>query len=203
VRLSSPSWMSTYRINVRMVDRCRVGRVFLAGDAAHVHSPAGGLGMNTGILDAYNLGWELASVLGGANESLLDTYQEERLPVAAWTLASSSDALRRVAEQFTDEGSRGIAAGAGNDANQLASDYLFSSLSVRAAGAVGGPDPGQRAPDAPRRDRHGRPVRLFEVFSGPRFTLLGFGAGCTRSLERIHARYADAVSCRLVGRPGE
>ena len=64
-----------------MVDRYRVGRVLLAGDAAHVHSPAGGQGMNTGIQDAYNLGWKLAFVMGGAPDWVLDTYEEERLPV--------------------------------------------------------------------------------------------------------------------------
>lgn len=63
VRLSAPTWLSTWHVNVRMVDRFRDGRVFLAGDAAHVHPPAGGLGMNTGIQDAYNLGWKLALVL--------------------------------------------------------------------------------------------------------------------------------------------
>jgi 2-polyprenyl-6-methoxyphenol hydroxylase-like FAD-dependent oxidoreductase len=63
VRLSDPSWLSLYRINVAMVDRYRIGRVFLAGDAAHVHSPGGGQGMNSGIQDAYNLGWKLAVVL--------------------------------------------------------------------------------------------------------------------------------------------
>ncbi len=66
-----------------MVDRYRSGRVFVAGDAAHVHSPAGGQGMNMGIQDAYNLGWKLALVLRGrADDHLLDTYEQERLPVA-------------------------------------------------------------------------------------------------------------------------
>src|SRR5262249_25427850 len=63
IRLHNPTWLSLYRANVRMVDRYRVGRAFLAGDAAHVHSPAGGQGMNTGIQDAYNLGWKLERVL--------------------------------------------------------------------------------------------------------------------------------------------
>jgi 2-polyprenyl-6-methoxyphenol hydroxylase-like FAD-dependent oxidoreductase len=79
IRLHDASWLSLYRANVRMVDRYRVGRVFLAGDAAHVHSPAGGQGMNTGMQDAYNLGWKLPAVLAGAPAALLDTYEEERL----------------------------------------------------------------------------------------------------------------------------
>lgn len=69
-----------------MVGRYRIGRVFFAGDAAHVHPPAGGQGLNTGIQDAYNLGWKLASVLRGGAESLLETYEVERLPIAAAVL---------------------------------------------------------------------------------------------------------------------
>ncbi|MCC3772970.1 FAD-dependent monooxygenase, partial [Streptomyces sp. UNOC14_S4] len=99
LRLTNPGWLSTYRVNVRMADRFRVGRVFLAGDAAHIHSIAGGLGMNTGIQDGYNLGWKLALVASGrAGEELLDTYEEERLPVAAWTLQLTSERLRAVRE---------------------------------------------------------------------------------------------------------
>jgi 2-polyprenyl-6-methoxyphenol hydroxylase-like FAD-dependent oxidoreductase len=82
LRISNPSWISEFRIHCRMVDRYRAGRVFLAGDAAHAHSPTGGQGIVTGILDATNLAWKLACVIGGAPESLLDTYQEERLPKA-------------------------------------------------------------------------------------------------------------------------
>jgi 2-polyprenyl-6-methoxyphenol hydroxylase-like FAD-dependent oxidoreductase len=66
IRLYDATWLSLYRANVRMVGRYRVHRVFLAGDAAHVHSPAGGQGMNTGIQDAYNLSWKLDLILAGA-----------------------------------------------------------------------------------------------------------------------------------------
>ena len=79
------TWMSLYRTNIRMVDRFRDGRVFLAGDAAHVHSPAGAQGMNTGIQDAYNLGWKLAM------ETQLDTYESERKPVAEWLLGLTTE----------------------------------------------------------------------------------------------------------------
>jgi len=198
VRLANASWLSTYRVNVRMVDRLRVGRVLLAGDAAHVHSPAGGLGMNTGIQDSYNLGWKLAAVLSGADEAVLDTYQEERLPVAAWTLATSSDGLRRIAEQFGAADSRGIAAGA-DHGHQLAIGYRFSSLSTRSVGVLGGPEPGDRAPDALCRDAAGGPVRLFDVYRGPHFTVLGFGAGCAGALARLGRRFPGPVRCRLVG----
>ncbi|MGC7532179.1 FAD-dependent monooxygenase, partial [Pandoraea pneumonica] len=74
----------------RVVDRYRVGRVFVAGDAAHIHSPAGGQGMNTGLQDAANLAWKLAAVLkGDAGDALLDSYEAERLPVAHHVLELS------------------------------------------------------------------------------------------------------------------
>jgi len=100
--LHHATWLSLYRANVRMVDRYRVGRVFLAGDAAHVHSTAGGQGMNTGMQDAYNLGWKLCAALSGAPASLLDTYEEERLPVAAWLLGASSKLHRQVTRSNAD-----------------------------------------------------------------------------------------------------
>ncbi len=82
VKLSNPIWATRYRIHHRGVDKYRVGRVFVTGDAAHIHSPAGGQGMNTGLQDAANLAWKLALVLKGqAPSSLLDTYHSERWPV--------------------------------------------------------------------------------------------------------------------------
>jgi 2-polyprenyl-6-methoxyphenol hydroxylase-like FAD-dependent oxidoreductase len=93
--LSNPTWMSNFTINRRMVDRYRVGRAFLAGDAAHVHSPFGAQGMNTGIQDAFNLAWKLALVVQGeASARLLDTYEEERLPVARRVLAQTDTNTR-------------------------------------------------------------------------------------------------------------
>jgi 2-polyprenyl-6-methoxyphenol hydroxylase-like FAD-dependent oxidoreductase len=80
--LSNPTWISEFRINCRLVDQYRLGRVLLAGDAAHIHSPTGGQGITTGIQDATNLAWKLGRVLRGAPERLLDTYQEERRPKA-------------------------------------------------------------------------------------------------------------------------
>lgn len=82
-KLSNPRWLAWFRIHRRAVKTYRTGRIFLAGDAAHIHSPAGGQGMNTGIQDAYNLSWKLALVESqAASAALLDTYQEERHPVA-------------------------------------------------------------------------------------------------------------------------
>ncbi|RSS73962.1 FAD-dependent oxidoreductase [Streptomyces sp. WAC06614] len=103
IRLTDPTWMSTWRVNVRMADRLREGRAFLAGDAAHVHPIAGGFGMNTGIGDAA----ALARSLSG--EVPLDAYEAERLPVAAHVLADTSARMRRVEEAVRTPG-RGIEA---------------------------------------------------------------------------------------------
>jgi len=81
MRIHSPRWTSMFRVNTRRVAQMRHGRIFLAGDSAHVHSPAGGQGMNEGIQDALNLSWKLAAVLDhGASDALLDTYDSERQP---------------------------------------------------------------------------------------------------------------------------
>jgi 2-polyprenyl-6-methoxyphenol hydroxylase-like FAD-dependent oxidoreductase len=90
-----PRWMSRFHSEERQVERYRVGRVFLAGDAAHVHSPAGGMGMNTGLQDAANLGWKLAAaVQGRGDDRLLDTYHNERHPVGEMVLRMSGGLLR-------------------------------------------------------------------------------------------------------------
>ncbi|MET0254462.1 MAG: FAD-dependent oxidoreductase [Luteibacter sp.] len=83
VSIDKVNWFSTYRVHHRVADRFRRGRAFIAGDAGHVHSPAGGQGMNTGIGDAINLAWKLAAVIrGDSDDALLDTYEAERLPFA-------------------------------------------------------------------------------------------------------------------------
>ena len=87
VEFETVNWFATYKLHHRGVDHFAEGRVFLAGDSAHIHSPAGGQGMNTGLQDSYNLCWKLAIVLNGkARPTLLDTYNEERLPFARWLL---------------------------------------------------------------------------------------------------------------------
>ncbi|MEV5375771.1 FAD-dependent monooxygenase [Streptomyces nondiastaticus] len=190
IRLSDPTWFSAYRINVRMADRLRTGRVFLAGDAAHVHSIAGGLGMNTGIQDAFNLGWKLAYVVRGlASPGLLDTYEEERLPVAAWTLGLTEERLRAVTEGVKRAGV-GTEAVITDDVTTLGVGYGWSSL------AWGGAKAGERAPDGPCGDG-----RLFDVFAGPHFTLLGFGRGSAQALAEAGEKCADRLRTRLVDDP--
>ncbi|MET9418519.1 FAD-dependent monooxygenase [Streptomyces klenkii] len=190
IRLSDPTWFSVYRINVRMADRFRAGRVLLAGDAAHVHSIAGGLGMNTGIQDAFNLGWKLAYVVRGlASPGLLDTYEEERLPVAAWTLGLTEERLRAVTEGVRQAGV-GTEAVVTDDVTTLGVGYGWSSL------AWGGAKAGERAPDGPCGDG-----RLFDVFAGPHFTLLGFGRGSAQALAEAGEKCADRLRTRLVDDP--
>ncbi|MEV0126436.1 FAD-dependent monooxygenase [Streptomyces sp. NPDC050703] len=153
-------WVSAFRPRAALADRFREGRVFLAGDAAHVHSPAGGQGLNTSVQDAYNLGWKLGAVLRhGAPEALLDTYEEERLPNAAHMLGLSTRVHR-------GEARRGAAT------RQLGIGYRESSLAVDAR--TGLPEEalraGDRAPDGP----YGAGT-LFDAFRGPHFTLLAVG----------------------------
>ncbi len=90
------SWKSRFHCDERQVAQYRHGRVFLAGDAAHVHSPMGGQGMNTGIQDAANLAWKLDAVLGGADDRLLDTYHDERHPIGKRVLVQSGLIARAV-----------------------------------------------------------------------------------------------------------
>jgi 2-polyprenyl-6-methoxyphenol hydroxylase-like FAD-dependent oxidoreductase len=91
------TWFSTYRIHHRRAERFRDRRCFLLGDAAHIHSPVGAQGMNTGLQDAYNLAWKLALVVSGhAGESLLDSYEDERIPVARKLLSTTDRAFSLV-----------------------------------------------------------------------------------------------------------
>jgi hypothetical protein len=164
-----------------MVDRYRVGRVFLAGDAAHVHSPAGAMGMNTGIQDAYNLGWKLEASLNGAKESLLDSYEQERLPIAASLLGIST---KLHSHTFSDRQFR-----RGEEVFQLGLNYRSSSLSLQKDSPSTLLKAGDRAPDAPLHDHVGNPVRLFEIFRGPRFTLLSLGVHDFPGLNQVCEKF--------------
>jgi 2-polyprenyl-6-methoxyphenol hydroxylase-like FAD-dependent oxidoreductase len=202
VRLHDATWLSTYRVNVRMAERFRAGRAFLAGDAAHVHSIAGGLGMNTGIQDAYNLGWKLALVLAGdATPALLDSYEAERLPIAAWTLSVSSERQRAViaAARAMDGG---VDAGLTSDTTQLGLHYRWSAL-AGGGEATGALRSGDRAPDARCHTRDGVEARLFDVFRGAHATLLGFGARTASPLAEIGAAHGRRVRTCVILQPGE
>ncbi|MEV7844125.1 FAD-dependent oxidoreductase [Streptomyces cyaneofuscatus] len=209
--LTRAELLSTYRVNVRMADRYRVGRVLLAGDAAHVHAIAGGLGMNTGIQDAFNLGWKLGQVLTGqADAGLLDTYEEERLPVAAWTLDLTSDRLRATLEAIREPGGN-LSSAMTPETAGLGIGYRWSSLAGTKAGTEAGkaPDapataphpgnrsPGDRAPDAPCRDAAtGERTHLYGTFAGPHTTVLGFGPASAAVLREVAAAYGEGPGVR-------
>jgi len=163
--IDSVSWASAYNMNARLAERYRIGRVFLAGDAAHIHPPTGGQGLNTSVQDSYNLGWKLASVLKGAPDSLLDSYEEERRPVAAEMLGLTTKLL--------DAAKRGDMR-RGREVQQLDIGYPESSLALETPERCGGVLAGDRAPDAPIRSAAGQPVRLFELLRGPHWTLIGY-----------------------------
>ncbi|RUP46197.1 FAD binding domain-containing protein [Jimgerdemannia flammicorona] len=102
VSISNPSWITTFRINERMVNGLRRGRTFVAGDAAHCHSPIGGQGLNTGVQDAHNLGWKLAFVVQGKvrdAELLLDSYNAEREPIGNNVVNATSYLTRIISQQ--------------------------------------------------------------------------------------------------------
>ncbi len=102
MQLSDPHWFAGFHFHGRLAERYRVGRVFLAGDAAHIHSPVGGQGMNTGIQDAFNLAWKLALVdRGRARPALLDSYERERKPVAANVVSRTDRATKTVFRTMT------------------------------------------------------------------------------------------------------
>ncbi|MEV7248976.1 FAD-dependent oxidoreductase [Streptomyces cyaneofuscatus] len=200
--LTRAELLSTYRVNVRMADRYRVGRVLLAGDAAHVHAIAGGLGMNTGIQDAFNLGWKLGQVLAGqADAGLLDTYEEERLPVAAWTLDLTSDRLRATLEAIREPGGN-LSSAMTPETAGLGIGYRWSSLAGTEAGKAPdapatGPHPGDRAPDAPCRDAAtGERTHLYGTFAGPHTTVLGFGPASAAVLREVAATYGEGPGVR-------
>jgi 2-polyprenyl-6-methoxyphenol hydroxylase-like FAD-dependent oxidoreductase len=159
-RISDMSWISLFRPNVRMVSQFRKGRVFLVGDAAHIHTPAGAQGLNTSIQDAYNLGWKLGRVItGAADAGLLDTYEEERLPIAAAVLRRSDELYKEVVKQDGKEDRN-------EDDGQLTLNYRGSSL-CGPANAETRLQPGDRMPNILLRSPSGAALNLFDLMRGP------------------------------------
>jgi 2-polyprenyl-6-methoxyphenol hydroxylase-like FAD-dependent oxidoreductase len=184
IQLYDPTWLSSFKVNIRMVDRSVIGRVCIAGDAAHVHSPTGGQGMNTGIQDAYNLGWKLGLVLRGTNARLVETYQEERLPVAASVLKLTTKLLDKFLSLQRSLPS-------GSDRFQLSLNYRESSLSEQATSLQLPLQAGDRASDAPLQDGKGVRIRLFDLFRGPHFSLLYTGDIPMDELIQLTDKYRD------------
>ncbi len=169
---SDLTWSSTYRISMRLAATYRVGRAFLAGDAAHIHPPTGGQGMNTGIQDAYNLAWKLGLVLAGrAGETLLESYDAERRTEGANVLARTIAATQGLGQRREKP-------------NRLADTQLLvayeESPIVRDSIGIGEPLPeaapraGQRAPEATGLARRnvGHPLRMFDLLRGTEHVLV-------------------------------
>ncbi|MCC6143612.1 MAG: FAD-dependent monooxygenase, partial [Candidatus Hydrogenedentes bacterium] len=184
-RIVDSIWMSRFRISRRIISQFRTGPIFFAGDAAHVHSPAGGQGMNTGIQDAVNLAWKLAAVLSReAPDRLLDSYETERRPVAEAVL-KATDRLTRAAT---------VQLGAAQWARTAAAHLMLRSKRLQRyalqrlaeltvcypasplnfEGGVG-PRPGQRAPDGCVEPASApSPTRLYDCFHPTHWQLLAF-----------------------------
>lgn len=152
--VDSPTWASKFTIQQRAVPAMHVGRCFVSGDAAHVHSPASGQGLNTGIQDAYNLAWKLAMVLHGhADTTLLDTYDAERVPIGQALLASTGEVMNTVMVDPADntQGSTGSVDSHRDFQRQLIRNmsglgisYPESPLTVPGEEQGAGPRPGER-----------------------------------------------------------
>lgn len=189
IRASDPVWLSSFSINERKVSDFRSDRVFLAGDAAHVHSPAGGQGMNTGMQDACNLAWKLALVSQGicVPEPLLGSYSAERSAIAELVLeatgkATSLAVMRGGIKQSIRNHVASMIFGfapvkhtMANLLSEVAVAYSHSPLNAQSAHMRGGPEPGKRAP-----------IRVDEpaVGSGntPRFALFAEDTSAARML---------------------
>jgi 2-polyprenyl-6-methoxyphenol hydroxylase-like FAD-dependent oxidoreductase len=214
VRLRDPVWRTYFGLQHRHATRYQAGPVFLAGDAAHVHSPAGAQGMNTGIQDAWNLGWKLALVCRGtANEALPDSYDAERRPVGgfvvrftdrAFSVATSTNplvrALRtRLVPRVLPLGlrfDRAVAYGF-RTVSQLNIGYRHSPAAEEGRPALRrGPRAGDRLPDA-RITRDGQECWLGAALVGPSFHLVLFGQvgdWHPSQLTALHQRFPDTLA---------
>jgi 2-polyprenyl-6-methoxyphenol hydroxylase-like FAD-dependent oxidoreductase len=177
LRLHDVTWTSVFRPNIRIVEHYRAGRVFVAGDAAHVHTPAGAQGLNTGVQDAYNLGWKLGQVIAGAPDCLLDTYETERRPVAARVLGRSTELYDGLDQRRLASLKRG------DEERQIGLSYHGGPLAPAESPATKTLRVGDRAPDAPCTGPG--VLRLFDVYKGPHFTLLAFGPNAVEALPKL------------------
>lgn len=217
VAVSDPVWTSAFRIQHRVAAAYRSGPVFLAGDAAHVHSPAGAQGMNTGIQDAVALGWRLSLVCRGAPATLLDSYEAERRPVGefvvrftdrAFTVATSAHpVVRAVRAHLVPRvlplvlGSRRGRRIAFRTVSQLGIRYRRSPGVQPAGRWRRGPRPGDRLPDG-RVLMAGAETWLHEALSAPTFHLLLCGAGAGRedgAAEELRRRFAPWLAVHRLG----
>jgi len=181
-KIKGAEWLTPFHVNDRQAKHYRVGSVFLAGDASHIHSPVGGQGMNTGIQDVANLGWKLAAVARGANETLLDSYEEERGEVGkallrfterGLKLATTSnpmvermrDMLAPLLTMLDPVQHRAV-----GFISETAIEYRSSSI-VHDYGGDGHLRAGDRVPDLPLN--HGKETSLLKGWTVPRHRVFG------------------------------
>lgn len=216
VAVQEALWTSTFRIHRRLASTYRRGRILLAGDAAHIHSPFGGQGMNTGLGDAENLAWKLALVATGrAKDALLDTYQAERRPIAQEVLQSTSGMTRMVVGQtplaravrdhlFVPLMNRPLIQRLiWEKSSQLKVSYRRGPLAGRSPVALPGlgPHAGDRIPDLPCTREDGSPTRLHAEL-GSRWALIApttTGEGCAAVVRR-HLGDATTAVLTATGR---
>src|SRR6185295_18527570 len=180
VTLGKVVWHSKWQSHVRLADSYRRGRVFLAGDSAHVHSTTGGQGLNCCMQDAYNLGWKLAFVVKGfARPSLLDTYEAERRPIAEqviWAASSLHEIFmghgKNIAERAQKMRDPTFVDAVVGRCSGISYTYRDQAGKGDAAASGEGPLPGDRAPDV----ELGGGRTLFSLTRHPRYTLLALAA---------------------------
>lgn len=182
-------WLARYRTSHRRCDRFREGRIFVAGDAGHIHVPLGGQGMNTGIQDAFNLAWKLAYVLHSqAHPDLLNSYNAERIPVAEALLAGTDKGYRTILHptQLVQQAVRlvgpfivslqPVQKRILNTLEEIEINYKDSSPIAEDCGGSSGPAAGERAPSAAIvRLADKSTLQLFDILRGTQWTLLLFG----------------------------
>jgi hypothetical protein len=205
--IHSPTWISRFTDATRQAEAYRKGRVLVAGDAAHIHPPDGGQGLQTGVQDAMNLGWKLAQVVSGTSpESLLDTYQAERHPIAARVLKNS------LAQTALMRGDARTKAMHENMSDLLKLDEprkryaaMMSGLDIRYDLGTGHPLLGRRMPDLDLVTESG-PRRVFTLLHDARPVLLNLGEPSALDIalwadrvKRIDARYDGAWELPVLG----
>jgi 2-polyprenyl-6-methoxyphenol hydroxylase-like FAD-dependent oxidoreductase len=217
IQLSDPVWLSRFHISHRKIHEFRFGRVFLAGDSAHVHSPAGGQGMNTGIQDAFNLAWKMGLVIHGRSPvSLLDTYNEEREPVAKMVL-NLTDRLTRMATLQNPLGQQlrnallPLLTGIHMIEDRVAETMAEIGIHYRRSSGVAGKTgrslhAGDRAPDCDLFDREsGETILLLDRLRKPVHQLLLFAGNLSQDAfdfdahrQLLASQYAQVMNILLV-----
>jgi hypothetical protein len=201
------TWLSRFTDAARQAASYRERRVLLAGDAAHVHSPAGGQGLNTGVQDAVNLGWKLAQVIRGTSpESLLDTYQAERHPIAARVLKNT---LAQTALGRGDERTKALHERMSEllklDEPRKRYAAMMSGLDIQYDLGIGHPLLGRRMPDLDLVTASG-PRRVFALLHAARPVLLNLGepgaldiSAWAARVQCVDARYAGVWELPVLG----